>query len=115
MAQQELRSESRVSVSKKGTLSNGTDQFPCILQDMSDSGCMLMCTRPIEVGQILDFECEVYPSKTIRCKLEVMHSFNGDIGSRILEMDEESVKLVQLFLQENFAGKLGRYAPKQRY
>ena len=114
MSQSELRSESRVSVSRKGTLSSESERFPCILQDMSDSGCMLMCTRKLEIGQILDFECEVYPGKLINCKLEVMHARDGDVGTRIMEMDEHSIKLVQLFLQENFAGQLGRYAPKIR-
>lgn len=85
-----------------------------MLQDMSDNGCMLMCTRNLEIGQQFDFECEVYPSKVIRCKLEVMHASRGDVGTRIMEIDEESIKLVQLFLQENFAGLLGRYAPKIR-
>jgi hypothetical protein len=114
MPETELRSESRVSVSKKGILKYQDQQFPCILQDMSDNGCMLMCTRTLSVGQILDFECEVYPSKVIRCKLEIMHASDEDVGTRILEIDSESIKIVQLFLQENFVGQLGRYAPKMR-
>jgi hypothetical protein len=85
-----------------------------MLQDMSDSGCQLMCTRNLEAGQVLDFECEVYPGKVIRCKLEVKHAFDGDVGARIVEIDEDSIKAVQLFLQENFSGELGRYAPKMR-
>jgi hypothetical protein len=114
MSKQELRSESRVSVSRKGTLSHGKEQFPCMLQDMSDNGCMLMCTRNLEIGQQLDFECEVYPGKIIRCKLEVMHASRGDVGARVIEIDEESIKLVQLFLQETFSGRLDRYAPRMR-
>ncbi len=85
-----------------------------MLQDMSDNGCLLMCTRNLDIGQQLDLECEVYPGKVIRCKLEVMHASRGDVGTRIMAIDEESIKLVQLFLQENFAGMLGRYAPKIR-
>jgi len=114
MTQSELRSESRISVTRRGTLSAGGERFPCILEDMSDSGCLLMCTRHLAVGQILDFKCELYPDQILECKLQVMHVFDGAVGTRIIEIDEAGARLAQLFLQENFVGKLARYAPKAR-
>jgi len=114
MARDELRSESRISVTKRGSLSDGEDSFPCILQDMSDGGCQLLCTRHLEVGQILDFKSELYPDRVLECKLEVMHVYDGAVGTKILEIDEDGAKLAQLFLQEHFVGKLSRFAPKIR-
>lgn len=73
---------------------------------MSDSGFLLMSTRPLDVGQILDFQCELQPGKHLKCKLQVKHASDGGIGTRITEIDAEGRKLCQSYLQEHYSKRL---------
>lgn len=109
MKNTELRAELRAAVTRRGALTAGNESFPCIVQDMSDSGLLLMCTRPLIVGQALRFKCELFPEKTLECMIEVVHKNDDSIGTKIIEIDEQGAKLIQLFLQEHFTDNVKRW------
>src|SRR5262245_57741528 len=107
MSSHELRAEARIPVTQRGRLSTGTEEwFPCMVLDMSNSGFLMVCTRKLPVGQILDFRCEIYPGKFVDCKIEVMHSEQDSIGTMITEIDEKSILLFQSYLEEKYAQRL---------
>lgn len=103
MANKELRAELRIAVSRRGALSAGSQTFPCVVQDLSDSGMLFMCTRPLIVGQTMEFKCELLPDRTLECVIEIVHASDVGVGAKIIEIDEKSAKLIQLFLQEHFS------------
>lgn len=105
----ELRAELRAAVARKGALSVGEESFPCVVQDMSDSGLLIMCTRPLIVGQTLKFKCELFPDQVLECMIEVVHIGEAGVGAKIIEIDETGAKLVQLLLQEHFTGTVKRW------
>lgn len=109
MANKELRAELRITVTRRGALSAGPESFPCVIQDMSDSGMLFMCTRPLIIGQTMQFKCELFPEQTLECMIEIVHKSNDGVGAKIIEIDEKGAKLIQLFLQEHFTGSVKRW------
>ena len=76
--------------------------------DMSNSGFQMLCTRSLDVGQILEFTCELLPQKVLGCKLEVRHFHDDALGAKIVEIDQRGQDLCQQFLQEQYSDKLDR-------
>lgn len=111
MQGRELRAEARIAVKERGSLSTGSVNigdawFPCVVQDMSDSGFLILCTKELTVGQALEFRCELFPEKTLNCKIEVRHISAVGMGTKVTEIDKRGSGLVQLYLQEQYSLKL---------
>ena len=75
MKGRELRAEARIAVREKGSLSAGSLNigdawFPCVVQDMSDSGFLILCSKDLSVGQVLEFRCELFPEKRSTARLK---------------------------------------------
>lgn len=109
MNQKELRASLRVAVTQRAALDAGEQHFPCIVQDMSDDGLLIVSTRDLEVGQVFDFCCELYPQQTLECKIKVMHVTNGGVGAKIIEIDKKGSDLIQLFLEDRVTEKVRRW------
>ena len=109
MKDTELRAELRVVVTRRGALTVGGESFPCVVQDMSDNGLLLICARPLIVGQTLQFKCELFPEQVLECMIEVVHVGEDGVGTKIIEIDDSGGKLVQLFLQEHFTSTVKRW------
>jgi len=110
----ELRTTTRISVTRKGVLTAGHDalaltsmeeRFTCLIQDMSPSGFLLLCTEPFLAGQVLDFSCELFPEQVLECKVEVVHVGESVVGAKIVEIDDRGIELCQLFLREEFSAR----------
>ena len=113
MKGRELRAEARIPVKEKGSLRPGSvnigdDWFPCVVQDMSDSGFQILCSKDLSVGQVLEFRCELFPEKTLKCKIEVRHISPKGMGTKIREIDGRGTSLVQLYLQEQYSLNLNK-------
>jgi PilZ domain-containing protein len=109
MPTRELRAEARIPVSRRGTLSSGETWFPCMILDVSNSGFLMLCTRELEVGQLLDFRCELYPEKFLDCKIEIRHFSDAGVGTMITDIDEHALKLWNIYLEEQYSVKLSNF------
>lgn len=109
MKKHELRSESRVPISQKGELRSGDGWFACRVLDMSDTGFSIICNKPLTVGKVLDFRCELYPGKSLNCKIEIRHVDDTCVGTRIVEISRKGANLCQLFLQEKYFDRRGKH------
>jgi hypothetical protein len=111
MKGRELRAEARIPVREKGLLSagevnTGDAWFPCVVQDMSDSGFLILCSKELSVRQVLEFRCELFPEKTLNCKIEVRHISPSGMGTKVVEIDPRGIRLIELYLQEQYSLKL---------
>jgi hypothetical protein len=116
MKGRELRAEARIAVRERGSLKDGSLNigsfdtgdawFPCVVRDMSDRGFLILCSKELSVGQILEFRCELFPEKTLNCKLEIRHISESGMGTKIIEIDEKGTKLCKLYLEEQYSLKL---------
>lgn len=104
----DLRAEARITVRQRGSLKAEIDWFPCLIHDMSGSGFLLICSRRVEVGQTLDFRCELFPGKRLECRVEVRHVSDEGVGAKIIDIDDRGANLCQLFLQEQYSERLNR-------
>ena len=87
-------------------MNSGDAWFPCVVQDMSDSGFLILCSKELAVGQILEFRCELFPEKTLNCKIEVRHVSSKGMGTKLVEIDNRGARLIELYLQEQYSLKL---------
>ena len=106
-----MRAEARIPVKEKGSLSAGSVSigdawFPCVVQDMSDSGFLILCNKELSVGQVLEFRCEFFPEKTLNCRIQIRHINASGMGTKITEIDKRGTSLIQLYLQEQYSLKL---------
>jgi PilZ domain-containing protein len=108
MRGRELRAEARIAVSRRGRLQSGETWFPCVVLDMSNRGFQMLCGRELEVGQLLDFRCELFPEKVLYCKVEIRHAGDEVLGTKIVEIDQRGHDLCQRFLEEQYSHKLDR-------
>jgi hypothetical protein len=108
MKTRELRAEARIPVSERGSLNSGDVWFPCMVLQMSDSGIQILCSKPLTVGQVLDLKCELFPGKSIECKIEIKHVSDSGMGAKITEIDKRGSGLVLLYLQEQYSLKLNK-------
>ena len=116
MKGRELRAEARIPVREKGSLSAGSLStgtldtgdawFPCVVKDMSDNGFLILCSKELSVGQVLDFRCELFPEKTLNCKIEIRHISSSGMGTKITEIEKRGSGLIELYLQEQYSLKL---------
>jgi hypothetical protein len=67
----------------------------------------MAANKQLEVGQILEFRCELYPGEFLDCMTEVMHSNDESAGVMITEIDENGTRLLQTYLEQQDAIKLG--------
>lgn len=108
MNKAELRKEARVPINRRATLIVGDTTFPCMVMDMSNTGLLLMCSRPLAVGQVLGFRCELFPDTFMECKIEIRYANDDGAGAMIVGIEEKGAQLFQLFLQEHFSTQLSR-------
>ena len=116
MRGRELRAEARIAVKEKGSvkgdaltaasLSSGEDWFPCVVQNMSDSGFLILCSKEISVGQVLEFRCQLFPENTLNCKIEVRHVSPHGTGTKVVEIGDRGANLIKLYLEEQYSLKL---------
>ena len=59
--------------------------------------------EPLEIGQRLQFSCELFPDKVLDCIIEVKHVSNVGIGAKIIDLDVRRGDLIQVYLQEILA------------
>ena len=103
----EVRTFSRITVTRRGVLTAWDDasalttldkRFPCLIQDISHGGFLLLCIEQFSVGQVLNFSCELLPEQVLECKIKVMHVGDSIIGAKIVDIDDRGIELCQLFL-----------------
>lgn len=115
MKGRELRAEARIPVKEKASLRDGglvaavtaeDGWFPCVVQDMSDTGFLLLSSKEVAVGQILEFRCQLFPEKTLNCKIQVRHVSPKGMGTKVVEIDSRGSRLIELYLEEQYSLKL---------
>ena len=103
MDKPELRSEQRVSVSCRGTLSLGDTSAPCFIQNMCSRGFLIKFTKQLPVGQVLQLKCELYPDRAVECKVQVRHVNADCLGAKVIEISDDGKILCRQFLEEQCA------------
>ncbi|HKA41974.1 MAG TPA: PilZ domain-containing protein [Burkholderiales bacterium] len=103
MHQPELRAEPRVALSFPGTLILGDKAAPCVIQNMCSRGFLIKHTKGLPSGEVMQLHCELYPARSIDCKVQVRHVNAESLGARVIEISDEGRTLCQQFLAERRA------------
>ena len=100
MNKPELRSEQRITVSCQGTLSLGEKSAPCFIQNMCSRGFLIKASKELPVGQVLHLKCELYPQRSVECKVQVRHVNRDCLGAKVVEISDDGQILCRQFLEE---------------
>ena len=103
-----LRRASRFPVTPKGELFDGEKTFRVLIQDVSDTGVLLVCSKEFQPGQVLTLSLQLSASNFVDCEIEVRHSNELGTGARIVSMDEKNRQAYERYLQEFFSQQLGK-------
>src|ERR1700720_3254790 len=99
----ELRAEMRVPITQRGTLLAPSAPCPCLIQEFSSKGFLIMCAAKVQVGDILDLKCELYPGRVLECQIEVRHINDDCIGTKVLNVSDAGLKLCRQFIEEHYS------------
>ena len=103
-----LRDSPRFAVTPKSDIYCGEKMYKALVQDLSDSGMLLICSREFAVGDILGVHLNLAPGVAVDCEVEVRHSTELGTGVKIDYMDEQNRNNYQGYLQEFFSQQLNK-------
>jgi hypothetical protein len=108
MAKADSRTEKRINQGRRGTLTASGASTPCVIQDMSTRGFLIMSTKPFDVGQVAQLKSELYPGQVLTCDIEVRHVTDEGccLGTRIVEISPAASNLCRQFIEEHYAERL---------
>ena len=73
---------------------------------MCSRGFLIRLTKDLPVGQDLRLRCELFPARSIECKVQVRHVNAQCLGAKVLEISEDGRILCQQFIEEQRAANL---------
>ena len=103
MKRPESRAEMRVPITRRGMLLAPSDPIPCLIQEFSSKGFLIMATAQFQVGDILGLKSELYPERFLQCQIEVRHINDDCLGTRIVEVSDAGLRLCRQFIDEHFS------------
>jgi len=103
MQHDERRSEPRYDAGFPGTLTLGDRTEPCTIQNMCSRGFLIEYASNLPVGQLIRLTCEIYPSQTIECTVQVRHVNSRSLGARVVEMNDDGRRLCLQYIAEQRA------------
>lgn len=93
-----LRRSLRMPVSHQGEVSDGHGRYPCLIQDMSRRGLLIVCSKKFPVGQVLELVSPLMPEITLECKVEVRNAEEDCMGVQILEVSPQTAAAYQRYV-----------------
>ena len=103
MTQIEKRSEPRIPVTYSGTLTLNGVSMPCVVQNMCSRGFLIRHSKELPVGQSLHLKCDLYPTRSVECTVQVRHVNPRVLGALVTQMSDEDKRVCLQFLEEHRA------------
>jgi hypothetical protein len=97
----------RLELTRKGEIFDGASWVKILIQDISDGGLSLVCTKQFDPGQIVGLRLLLNATEFIDCTVEVRHSNNIATGVKILSMDEKYRRAYEQYLQALYSERRG--------
>lgn len=104
----DVRKARRYNVTPKGEVFDGERTIKALIQDISDSGLLLVCNGEFEKGKTLALKFQVSAGTTIECVVEVRHSSDLGTGVKIINISDAHRRTYERYLQEFYAQQLNK-------
>jgi ribosomal protein S18 acetylase RimI-like enzyme len=95
---QERLRDKRLQLFRRGVLEYDDFSCACLIEDMSSKGFLIACLDEFSIGQRLTLSSELFPGERFRCVVEVRHRNDYSIGATVLEIDDQSTRLRDEFM-----------------
>ena len=102
MKKPDLRAELRIPITHRGALAVPDAWVPCLIENVSSVGFLIMCSKKFTVGEVLELKCALYPERFLQCKVEVRHITDMCVGTKIVEINNDGIALYRQFLDEHY-------------
>jgi hypothetical protein len=100
MSPAERRRERRLDVDISAALFDGPKVVPCRLLNMCSKGFLIESHSRLPVGQALDLAVPLYPSRTVRCTVQIRHVNAQRLGALIIAISSDDQLTCARFLRE---------------
>ena len=90
----------RVIATPRGEVFDGATWSKVLIQDISESGVLMVCTRQFNPGQTLGLRLLLNARTPIDCTVEVRHSNELGTGGMIVFMDEKYRNAYDQYLRD---------------
>jgi len=105
MKNYERRAEERVPITHRGMLGLPNAWSPCLIEEFSSKGFLIMSALKSQIGDILELKSELYPERFLQCKVCVRHIDGDCLGADIVEVSDAGMVLCRQFVDEHVSLK----------
>jgi hypothetical protein len=102
MKKPDLRAELRIPITHRGSLAVPGAWAPCLIENVSSIGFLIMCNGKFSVREVLELKCALYPERFLQCKVEIRHITDMCVGAKIVEINNDGLTLYRQFLDEHY-------------
>ncbi len=99
----DLRGDERICIIRRGWLSWEDKLLPCLIENMSTQGFLLMSNTTFPVDSVVGLRGEFYPDRFVECKIRIAHITDCCMGAQIVEMNAHSQSLCREFMCEYYS------------
>ena len=99
----DLRGEPRVPLTRRAWLSSARGWLPCLIENMSTQGFLIMSNDALAVGAVMELKCELYPERILQCSIEVTHVTDSCMGTKIVQISGYAANLCREFITEHYS------------
>ncbi len=103
-----LRRARRLQVTPRAEIIDGATVTKALIQDISDEGMLLLCSKNYTMGQTLVLKLQTSPGSIVECTVEVRHSSDNGTGIKIIAMSDQNRRTYERYLEEFFSLQLGK-------
>jgi len=101
----QLRDESRVPITRRAWISSARGWLPCLIENMSTQGFLIMSNSALPLGAVMELKCELYAERILRCCLEVTHVTDSCMGTKIVKISGYSLNLCREFIGDHYLSR----------
>jgi len=99
----DLREEFRIPLRRNGWLSSSDTWVPCIIENVSAQGFLIMSNTTFPAGAVVVLKCELFPQRFLQCRIQVVHITDTCMGVKIIEMNGYAFAIFREFFEEYYA------------
>lgn len=97
----DLRGEVRLRESLKGQVGYRDTVYPCMLEDFSEKGMLLLSNAAVAVGERVAVELQICEGQSLPCVVDVRHVNRDSFGGKIIEIAPRNLSLLVQMIAEH--------------
>lgn len=104
----DLREDSRIQIRLRGWLAVGDRMLPCLIENMSTQGFLLMSTTTFAAGTVMGLKCALHSERYLQCTIRIAHVTDCCMGAQIVDISAHNLSLCREVIAEYYLSSASR-------